>query len=274
MNGARFFQWLQSADFYRALHAEAVATVPATGGRWLDVGCGPGLVTSLAAARGFEALGVDPSAAMVAAARSRTPGARFEQASVVASEATAKEAEVAATRSHTSFEQARLASGATAQEAVVAATRSHTSFDQARLASGATAARSHTPGARFEQASLDDLVTSGATAHVVSAASLVLVLRDPRAGLEALWQLVEPGGRLLVIETMPALRFTKALRHARGFGDVGLVLWGLARSGRSVAPLLDAFTPPDLASATHHPLCAGLVGAWSFTRRPSQELHP
>lgn len=202
MNGARFFQWLQSADFYRALHAEAVATVPATGGRWLDVGCGPGLVTWLAAARGFDAVGVDPSAAMV------------------------------------------------------------------------EAASSHTPGARFEQASLGDLLTRGATAHVVSAASLVLVLPDARAGLEALWQLVEPGGHLRVIETMPALTFTSALRHARGFSDVGLVLWGLARSGRSVAPLLDAFTPPNLVSAARHPLCAGLVGAWSFTRRPSQELHP
>jgi len=85
MNGARFFQWLQSADFYRALHAEAVATVPVTGGRWLDVGCGPGLVTSLAAARGFEALGVDPSAAMVEAARSHTPGAYFEHDDLAAS---------------------------------------------------------------------------------------------------------------------------------------------------------------------------------------------
>lgn len=218
MNGARFFEWLQSADFYRALHGEAVAMVPATGGRWLDVGCGPGLVTRLAAARGFEALGVDPSAAMVEAADTR----RDELAGK-------------------------------------------------RLLSTATGAH---PAARFEQASLDDLVASGATAHVVSAASLVLVLPKPRAGLEALWRLVEPNGHLLVIETMPALTFTSAVRHAQHFGDLGLVLWGLARSGRSVAPLLDAFRPPDLASSAHQPLCAGLVGAWSFTRRPSQELHP
>lgn len=215
MNGARFFQWLQSADFYRALHAEAVGRVPATGGRWLDVGCGPGLLTRLAAARGFEAIGVDASAAMVESARAN-----------------------------------------------------------GRSAAAVTAGRSHTPGARFEQASLDDLVASGVSARVVSAASLLLVLPDARAGLEALWQLIEPGGHLLVIETMPALTFTGALHHARGFSDVGLVLWGLARNGRSVAPLLDAFTPPDLASAARHPLCAGLVGAWSFTRRSPQESHP
>lgn len=218
MNGARFFQWLQSADFYRALHAEAVGRVPATGGRWLDVGCGPGLVTWLAAARGFDVLGIDSSAAMVEAARSHTPGPHDDL-----------------------------------------------------TANGETAP---SRGARFEQAGLDDLVARGATARVVSAASLVLVLPDPRAGLEALWQLVEPGGHLLVIETMPALTFTGALHHARGFSDVGLVLWGLARNGRSVAPLLDAFTPPDLASAARHPLCAGLVGAWSFTRHSPQESHP
>jgi ubiquinone/menaquinone biosynthesis C-methylase UbiE len=203
MNGARFFEWLQAADFYRRLHAEAVAQVPGAGGRWLDVGCGAGLVAGLAAARGFEVTGCDTSAAMVAVAREVTPHARFEQCS------------------------------------------------------------------------LEGLVARGATAEVVSAASLVLLLASPAEGLASLWKLVAPGGRLLVVETTSALRFSSALRHARGRADAGLVLWGLARGGRTVAPVLDAFSPPGLATVARYPLCAGLVGAWLFTRSPtSQEQHP
>ena len=39
------------------------------GGTLLDVGCGPGLLARLAASRGYQATGIDPDAAMVAAAR-------------------------------------------------------------------------------------------------------------------------------------------------------------------------------------------------------------
>jgi SAM-dependent methyltransferase len=203
MNGASFFRWLQAADFYKTLHAEAVATAPAPVGAWLDVGCGPGLVAQLALARGYEVTGVDPSAAMVGAARAAVPDARFEQDT------------------------------------------------------------------------LDGLVSRGVTSQVVSAASLVFVLPDPAAGLGALWRLVRPGGQLLVIETMPALTLSSALREARGTHDAGLVLWGLVRGGRSVAPLLQRFAPPGLSQVAHHPLCGGLVGAWSFTRSSTpQEHHP
>ena len=57
---------------------------PAAGGtraRIVDLGCGTGRpVASTLAAAGHDVLGVDISAAMVAAARERVPAARFEQA--------------------------------------------------------------------------------------------------------------------------------------------------------------------------------------------------
>jgi ubiquinone/menaquinone biosynthesis C-methylase UbiE len=64
------FSWLQGADFYRDLHRQAVACLPhGAGSQWIDMGCGPGLVARLAAARGYAATGVDSSAGMVRAAR-------------------------------------------------------------------------------------------------------------------------------------------------------------------------------------------------------------
>ena len=64
------FTWLQGADFYRALHREAVETLPAGNGEpWLDIGCGPGLVTRFAAERKYHAIGIDTDPQMVAAAK-------------------------------------------------------------------------------------------------------------------------------------------------------------------------------------------------------------
>jgi ubiquinone/menaquinone biosynthesis C-methylase UbiE len=66
---ARFFALVQGAGFYRAYLEEAVALLPGgDGSRLVDVGCGPGLLTRLAAARGYEALGIDADPAMVATA--------------------------------------------------------------------------------------------------------------------------------------------------------------------------------------------------------------
>jgi 2-polyprenyl-3-methyl-5-hydroxy-6-metoxy-1,4-benzoquinol methylase len=67
---ARFFTRVQAAGFYRVLLSDAVALLPAGSGRsLLDVGCGPGLLTRLAAARGYDAVGLDADRGMVAAAR-------------------------------------------------------------------------------------------------------------------------------------------------------------------------------------------------------------
>jgi len=64
------FTWLQGADFYRALHHEAVDMLPAGNGEtWLDIGSGPGLVTRLAAERGYRALGIDTDPQTIAAAK-------------------------------------------------------------------------------------------------------------------------------------------------------------------------------------------------------------
>ena len=66
---AKLFDWLQGADFYHAAHRAAVEHLPPGDGKlWVDVGCGPGLVARLAAARGYRAIGVDRDRHMIAAA--------------------------------------------------------------------------------------------------------------------------------------------------------------------------------------------------------------
>ena len=61
-------------DYSPALYdAVAAHTGPAAGRRALDVGCGPGLVTTTLRARGWRAIGADFSAAMLAAADPALP---------------------------------------------------------------------------------------------------------------------------------------------------------------------------------------------------------
>lgn len=78
---ARFFGYIQEADFYRDLHREAVALLPAGAGQtWFDIGCGPGLVARLAHERGYDAVGFDLDADMIRLARKRSTaaaGARY-----------------------------------------------------------------------------------------------------------------------------------------------------------------------------------------------------
>jgi len=64
------FTWVQGADFYRDHLRSAVELLPpAEGETLLDIGCGPGLLTRLAAARGYRAVGLDADQNMVAAAK-------------------------------------------------------------------------------------------------------------------------------------------------------------------------------------------------------------
>ena len=49
----------------------------------LDLGCGPGHVTSYLADQGLDVTGIDLSSGMVAEARKRNPGPRFEQGSML-----------------------------------------------------------------------------------------------------------------------------------------------------------------------------------------------
>ncbi len=65
----------------RELLARVMVEAPA---KVVDLGCGPGNSTELLAARypGAELLGIDNSAAMLAEARQRVPGARFEEQNI------------------------------------------------------------------------------------------------------------------------------------------------------------------------------------------------
>jgi SAM-dependent methyltransferase len=67
---ARFFAPAQGAGFYQALLQDALALLGDGNGRTLlDVGCGPGALTRLAATRGYQATGIDNDPAMIALAR-------------------------------------------------------------------------------------------------------------------------------------------------------------------------------------------------------------
>jgi SAM-dependent methyltransferase len=56
------------------------------GGLVVDLGCGSGIVAADLSAAGYDVLGVDQSAAMVALARQRAPAARFVVGSLLAAE--------------------------------------------------------------------------------------------------------------------------------------------------------------------------------------------
>lgn len=196
---ASLFTWLQSAPFYVRLHADAVARVPAAspGARWIDAGCGPGLVARLAADRGYDALGVDRSDAMIEAAR-------------------------------------RVATRAGSR-------------------------------ARFEVNDLDGL-RDHAAAEVVSAASLLAVLPDPRAGLAALWSAVRPGGHLLIVEPTEAMGPGRAARALGRAPHPGLLMWSVARAGASVVADVEAFTPRDLARRERVDRLGGMVAIVVLSR--------
>jgi SAM-dependent methyltransferase len=103
-------------------------------------------------------------------------------------------------------------------------------------------------------------------ADVVSAASLLIVLPDPREGLGHLWHCVKPGGTLLVVETTAAMTPEGAQRVV-GRQHPALFLWARARRGRAVAPsLLDEL---DVASRRHRFLLQGLVQAWALQKAAS-----
>ncbi|MGO9475233.1 MAG: class I SAM-dependent methyltransferase [Rhodomicrobium sp.] len=71
VKAARLFARLQDADFYSGLHLAAANLLPngKLGQSWLDVGCGPGLLTRIAAEKGHAACGIDRDPDMIAAAR-------------------------------------------------------------------------------------------------------------------------------------------------------------------------------------------------------------
>jgi SAM-dependent methyltransferase len=85
--------WSERAGDYDRLTGRVTATVAepllaaagvGAGTRVLDVGCGPGVVCGLAAARGALPAGVDVAPGMVEEARRRHPGLSFAEADAVA----------------------------------------------------------------------------------------------------------------------------------------------------------------------------------------------
>jgi len=70
---AHLFSWLQDAEFYYDMHL-AAANMLKDGNRrtWLDVGCGPGVLTRIAADKGYAARGIDRDLTMIDAAQRRS----------------------------------------------------------------------------------------------------------------------------------------------------------------------------------------------------------
>jgi 2-polyprenyl-3-methyl-5-hydroxy-6-metoxy-1,4-benzoquinol methylase len=67
---ARLFAWLQDAQFYVDMHLDAVTGMANGDSRaWLDIGCGPGLLTRIAADKGYATRGVDRDPDMIEVAR-------------------------------------------------------------------------------------------------------------------------------------------------------------------------------------------------------------
>jgi 2-polyprenyl-3-methyl-5-hydroxy-6-metoxy-1,4-benzoquinol methylase len=193
---ARLFAWLHGADFYEDLHRAAVEQLPLGHGKsWLDVGCGPGLVPRLAAARGYEAVGIDVDHHMIRVAR-------------------------------------RLA---------------------AREASPATFHTENVlqPGAALRQA------------DVVSAASLLAVVKDKSTALHQLIRCVRPGGKLLIVEPTAQLTVQAADELTRdgalGHRSSGLRMWAHARAGKTVDPHAFGALPYETERID---LLRGLVAAW------------
>ena len=193
---ARLFAWLQGADFYEGLHRAAVEQLsPGHGKTWLDVGCGPGLLTRLAAARGYASVGIDLDHHMIRIAR-------------------------------------RLA----AREA------SHATFRTGDVLQ---------PGASQRQA------------DVVSAASLLAVVKDTSAALDQLIRCLRPGGKLLIVEPTAQLTVQAAKRlsddGALGHRSWGLRMWARAREGKTIDPQLFCSLPHEVERID---LLHGLVAAW------------
>lgn len=79
--GARARDWadIQEAAFRPVYEAVLERTALGAGTRYLDVGCGSGLVSQIAARRGAEVSGIDAADALLEIARTRTPKGKFER---------------------------------------------------------------------------------------------------------------------------------------------------------------------------------------------------
>ncbi len=82
-----FIQASGFSAFGAAAVAELIPTLENRGAkRVIDVGCGAGVTTRVLLDAGFEARGIEPSAALLAIARQRAPSAEFQRASAYEAE--------------------------------------------------------------------------------------------------------------------------------------------------------------------------------------------
>ena len=199
MIGTVLFTWLQGAEFYRDIHKQAVDCIPLGSGKtWIDVGCGPGLVSRQAAMNYYDVIGIDFDPAMIKAAR-------------------------------------RIAKWQGSK-------------------------------ARFEVGDLTFL--QGKKADVVSAASLLAVLSEKEGALSIMWDCVQPGGYLLIIEPtelMNPVNANKIINSGLPRKRInGLRLWANARENRSVDPGI--FNAINAEEKSCLELLGGLVKVWVFKK--------
>lgn len=204
---AEFFSWVHAAKFYVELHREAVHLMPKGADKlWVDMGCGPGVLTRLAAQHGYQAIGIDIDPEMIAKAQ-----------------------------------QARAAS------------------DQENC--------------QFECADLSSLDSGNRAVDVVSASSLLAVMDNMESAMEKMLRALKPGGTLLIIETNSHMKFQTAFtafkRRIMDISELGLIIWGLVRDGRS--PAIEFLNQHHFnnCEVKRHLLLDGLVEAWVIRKHES-----
>jgi len=75
----RYRTELVDRPFDRAMICAFAELAHLAGGTVADIGCGPGEVTAILVEQGLDVRGIDLSPAMIALARERNPGVRFDQ---------------------------------------------------------------------------------------------------------------------------------------------------------------------------------------------------
>lgn len=134
--------------------------------------------------------------------------------------------------------------------------------DPQMVAAAKRIARSKHSAAEFQIGDFANLPAD--SAQVVSAASLLAVLPDHKAGLHSLWRLLRPGGTLLIVEPTHQMTSENAIRAIQnGLPKKriqGLRMWANARQGNIVDPSI--YETLGVDSIHFQPLLQGLVGAW------------
>ena len=122
------------------------------------------------------------------------------------------------------------------------------------------AARRHPGTALFEVGDAADLAAE--PTDIVSAASLLCGVPDPRSTAATLWAAVRPGGALLVVETTATMTVDAARRIAPDLDPHrrhALGLWARSRNGTAFDRRALEAIPAELQTVT--PLLHGLVEA-------------